>query len=48
MIAMTVKSDGLSAEQIAQAVTDRKLSALDATEAALARMVIASASESAP
>src|SRR5689334_19192557 len=37
-IAMTVKSDGLSAEQIAQSVTDRKLSALDATEAALARI----------
>ena len=35
---MTVKSDGLSAQQIAQAVTDRKLSALDATEAALARI----------
>ena len=35
---MTEKSDGLSAQQIAQAVTDRKLSALDATEAALARI----------
>src|SRR4249920_1878655 len=35
---MTVKSDGLSAQQIAQAVTDRKLSALEATEAALARI----------
>ena len=35
---MTIKSDGLSAQQIAQAVTDRKLSALDATEAALARI----------
>jgi hypothetical protein len=29
--AMTVKSDGLSAQQIAQAVTGRKLSALEAT-----------------
>src|SRR5215213_2536833 len=36
--AMTVNTDGLSAQQIAQAVTDRKLSALDATEAALARI----------
>src|SRR5512138_604846 len=35
---MTMKSDGWSAQQIAQAVTDRKLSALDATEAALARI----------
>ena len=35
---MTVKSDGLSAQQIAQAITDRKLSALEATEAALARI----------
>ncbi len=35
---MTVNTDGLSAQQIAQAVTDRKLSALDATEAALARI----------
>src|ERR1051325_10932555 len=36
--AMTANTDGLSAQQIAQAVTDRKLSALDATEAALARI----------
>src|SRR4030095_13774353 len=36
--AMTVNTDGLSAQQIAEAVTDRKLSALDATEAALARI----------
>src|SRR6186713_1435019 len=36
--AMTANIDGLSAQQIAQAVTDRKLSALDATEAALARI----------
>src|SRR5436190_12413858 len=36
--AMTINTDGLSAQQIAQAVTDRKLSALDATEAALARI----------
>src|SRR5215210_7240327 len=36
--AMTVNTDGLSAQQIAQAVTDGKLSALDATEAALARI----------
>src|SRR6476620_9253611 len=36
--AITVTSDGLSAQQIAQAITDRKLSALDATEAALARI----------
>ena len=35
---MTANIDGLSAQQIAQAVTDRKLSALDATEAALARI----------
>lgn len=35
---MTVNTDGLSAQQIAQAVTDGKLSALDATEAALARI----------
>src|SRR6266516_6020459 len=37
-VAMTVNTEGLSAQQIAQAVTDRKLSALDATEAALARI----------
>src|SRR5438445_3730438 len=36
--AMTINTDGLSAQQIAQAVTGRKLSALDATEAALARI----------
>src|SRR3954447_21862721 len=36
--AMTVKSDGMSAQQIAQAITDRKFSALDATDAALARI----------
>jgi AtzE family amidohydrolase len=35
---MTMNTDGLSAQQIAQAVTDGKLSALDATEAALARI----------
>src|SRR5256712_12945282 len=35
---MTINTEGLSAQQIAQAVTDRKLSALDATEAALARI----------
>src|SRR5690349_8562997 len=35
---MTVNTDGLSAQQIAQAVKDHKLSALDATEAALARI----------
>ncbi|MEH2592756.1 AtzE family amidohydrolase [Bradyrhizobium sp. AZCC 1721] len=35
---MTVNSDGLSAQQIAQAVAGGKLSALDATEAALARI----------
>src|SRR5438093_3578282 len=37
-VAMTVNTDGLSAQQIAQAVTDRKLSALDATEVTLARI----------
>src|SRR5438445_6968163 len=36
--AMTVNTEGLSAQQIAQAVTDRKLTASDATEAALARI----------
>src|SRR6186713_1972729 len=36
--AMTVNTDGLSAQQIAQAVTDGKLSALAATEAALGRI----------
>jgi Asp-tRNA(Asn)/Glu-tRNA(Gln) amidotransferase A subunit family amidase len=35
---MTVNTDGLSAQQIAQAVTGGKLSALEATEAALARI----------
>ncbi|MEH2504585.1 AtzE family amidohydrolase [Bradyrhizobium sp. AZCC 1578] len=35
---MTVNSDGLSAQQIAQAVAGGKLSALDATEAATARI----------
>jgi len=35
---MTVNTDGMSAQQIAQAVTGRKLSAVDATEAALARI----------
>jgi 1-carboxybiuret hydrolase len=35
---MTANTDGMSAQQIAQAVTDRELSALDATEAALARI----------
>lgn len=35
---MTVNTDGLSAQQIANAVTDRKLTALEATEAALARI----------
>ncbi|MEH2531193.1 AtzE family amidohydrolase [Bradyrhizobium sp. AZCC 1588] len=35
---MTVNSDGLSAQQIAQAVAGGKLSAIDATEAALARI----------
>src|SRR6202163_4729030 len=37
-IAMTVDRDGLSALQIAQAVTGRKISALSVTEAALARI----------
>src|SRR5947208_12861819 len=36
--AMTINTDGLSAQQIAQAVTDRKMTALAATEAALARI----------
>src|SRR3954471_22892077 len=36
--AMTANTDGLSAQQIAQAVMDRKMSALDATEAALVRI----------
>ena len=35
---MTDKSDGLSAHEIAQAVASRKMSALDVTEAALARI----------
>jgi AtzE family amidohydrolase len=35
---MTEKSDGLSASEIAQAVATRKMSALDAAEAALARI----------
>lgn len=35
---MTVNTDGMSAEAIAQAVAGRKLSALEATEAALARI----------
>jgi aspartyl-tRNA(Asn)/glutamyl-tRNA(Gln) amidotransferase subunit A len=35
---MTAGSDGLSASEIAQAVTGRKMSALDVTEAALARI----------
>jgi 1-carboxybiuret hydrolase len=35
---MTVSTDGLSAQQIAEAVTDRKLSALESAEAALARI----------
>ena len=35
---MTAKLDGLSASEIAQAVAGRKMSALDATEAALARI----------
>jgi 1-carboxybiuret hydrolase len=35
---MTLNSDGLSARQIAQAVAGGKLSAIDATEAALARI----------
>src|SRR6201986_1778274 len=37
-IAMTVDSDGLSASEIAQAVADRKITALAVTEAALARI----------
>src|ERR1700687_3982925 len=37
-IAMTVDRDGLSASEIAQGVTGRKLSALSVTEAALARI----------
>src|SRR5438477_4743729 len=37
-IAMTANSDGLSAAEIAQAVASRKMSALDAVEAALARI----------
>src|SRR6195256_4237533 len=37
-IAMTVDRDGLSASEIAQAVTGRKISALSVTEAALARI----------
>src|SRR3981189_1362125 len=37
-IAMTVDRDGLSASQIAQGVTGRKMSALSVTEAALARI----------
>src|SRR5438445_1265917 len=36
--ALTINTDGLSAQQIAQAVTDHKLTASDATEAALARI----------
>src|ERR1700736_2338727 len=36
--AMTVNTDGMSAGAIAQAVAGRKLSALEATEAALARI----------
>ena len=35
---MTVNTDGMTAEAIAQAVASRKLSALEATEAALARI----------
>src|SRR6266536_587504 len=35
---MTEKSDGLSAQEIAQAVASRRMSALDATEAALKRI----------
>ena len=35
---MTVNTDGMSAEAIAQAVASRKVSALEATEAALARI----------
>src|SRR3979411_1378036 len=38
-IAMTVDRDGLSASEIAQGVTGRKMSALSVTEAALARIV---------
>src|SRR5216684_4145317 len=37
-IAMTDNLDGLSAAEIAQAVTGRKMSALDVTEAALVRI----------
>src|SRR4030081_608335 len=37
-IAMTVNRDGLSASEIAQGVTGRKMSALSVTEAALARI----------
>src|SRR3981189_232393 len=37
-IAMTVDRDGLSASEIAQGVTGRKISALNVTEAALARI----------
>ena len=37
-IAMTVDSDGLSASEIAQAVANRKITALAVTEAALARI----------
>src|SRR5260370_31757482 len=37
-IAMTVNHQGLSASEIAQGVTGRKMSALDVTEAALARI----------
>ena len=37
-IAMTVDGDGLSASEIAQAVADRKITALAVTEAALARI----------
>src|SRR4030081_1415314 len=37
-IAMTVDRDGLSASEIAQGVTGRKMSALSVTEAALARI----------
>ena len=35
---MTANSDGLSASEIAQGVASRKMSALDVTEAALARI----------
>src|SRR4030081_848640 len=38
-IAMTLDRDGLSASEIAQGVTGRKMSALSVTEAALARIV---------